>query len=305
MPPELNGVVVVDKPGGISSAGVVARVKGLFGAQKVGHTGTLDPFATGVLVCCLNRATRLAQFFLKGDKVYEAELILGAETDTQDATGAVIEQHPLDHISAEQVRNTAARFVGPISQVPPVYSALKHQGTPLYKLARRGTAVEKPARQVRINHLEILEVNLPAVRFSVSCSSGTYVRTLCADMGRHLGCGGHLKELRRTVSCGFSIDDAMDLEKLTACKDKGRLNARVVPMNEALTFIPAVVADVVLADRIQKGMKLSEADFPVRPQVSDQGVFKVLDPHGRLIAVLGASPAATSYNYCCVFSAQG
>jgi len=303
MAPELNGIVVVDKPEGISSAGVVARVKEILGVKKVGHTGTLDPFATGVLICCINQATRLSQFFLKGDKVYEAELVLGTVTDTQDATGTVIERHPLDGVSAEQVHEMASRFVGTITQVPPVYSALKHQGTPLYKLARRGSPVEKPARPVRINHLEILEVNLPTVRFSVSCSSGTYVRTLCADIGRKLGCGGHLKALCRTASCGFPIDAAISLEKLAELREQGGLGETVIPMNEALPFMPAAVADDVLAKRIRNGTKLSEADLPMPPRVSDQGVFKVVDPHGRLIAVLAESPATGRYNYCCVFSA--
>ncbi|MEE4112273.1 MAG: tRNA pseudouridine(55) synthase TruB [Desulfobacteraceae bacterium] len=303
MAPELNGIVVVDKPKGISSAGVVARVKELFGVKKVGHTGTLDPFATGVLICCINQATRLSQFFLKGDKVYEAELVLGSITDTQDATGTVIERHPLNGVSAEQVHEMAARFVGTISQVPPVYSALKHQGTPLYKLARQGSPVEKPARSVRINHLEILEVNLPAVRFSVSCSSGTYVRTLCADIGRNLGCGGHLNALCRKASCGFGIEAAFSLEKLAEFRLQGRLGESVIPMNEALPFMPAVVADNGLAKRIRNGMKLSESDLPIPPRGSDQGVFKVVDAHGRLIAVLAESPATGSVNYCCVFSA--
>jgi len=303
MPAELNGIVVVDKPKGISSAGVVARVKGIFGVKKVGHTGTLDPFATGVLICCINQATRLSQFFLKGDKVYEAELVLGTVTDTQDATGTVIEKHSLNGLSAEQVHETAARFVGAITQVPPIYSALKHQGTPLYKLARRGVPVEKPARPVRINHLEILEVKLPAVRFSVSCSSGTYVRTLSADIGRKLGCGGHLKALCRTASCGFSIDAAFGLEKLAELRQQGRLGGTVIPMNEALPFMPVAKVDDLLAKRILNGTKLSETDIPVPSQMSDQGVFKVVDPHGRLIAVLAGSPATGRYNYCCVFSA--
>lgn len=303
MPPELNGIVVVDKPSGISSAGVVARVKGIFGAKKVGHTGTLDPFATGVLICCINRATRLSQFFLEGDKVYEAELVLGKVTDTQDATGTVIERHPLDGIAVEQVREIAARFVGTITQVPPVYSALKHQGTPLYKLARRGVPVEKPARSIRINQLEILDVNLPAVRFSVSCSSGTYVRTLCADIGRELGCGGHLKTLRRTASSGFTTDEAFSLEELVSLGERGGLAETVIPMNEALPFMPAAVADDVLVKKIQNGIKLSEADLPDAPRVSAQGKFKVVDENGRLIAMLAESPATGIYNYCCVFLA--
>jgi tRNA pseudouridine55 synthase len=303
MPPELNGIVVVDKPKGITSAGVVARIKGIFGVNKVGHTGTLDPFATGVLICCLNQATRLARFFLKGDKVYEATLVLGTVTDTQDATGTVTGRHALDGLSAQQVEETAAQFVGDITQVPPVYSALKHQGTRLYQLARRGVPVEKPARPVRISRLEILEMNLPTVRLSVSCSAGTYIRTLCADIGQKLGCGGHLEALCRTASCGYAIDDAISLEKLSEFRAQGELAQSMIPMNEALPFMPAVMADHRLTKRILNGTKLSEADLPIPPDVSDHGTFQVVDPHGRLIAVLAESTATDSYNYCCVFSA--
>ncbi|BBO76458.1 tRNA pseudouridine synthase B [Desulfosarcina widdelii] len=303
MPSELNGIVVVDKPDGLSSARVVSRIKALFGARKTGHTGTLDPFATGVLVCCLNRATRLSRFFLKGDKTYEAVLRLGIQTDTQDPTGAVVAEQPVEGITDTTITRIAGRFIGEIAQVPPVYSALKHEGTPLYKLARRGEAIEKPARMVRIDRLDILEVNLPEVRFRVSCSSGTYIRTLCADMGDALGCGGHLKRLRRTVSCGFSIEDALNPEALAALKDRGMLEKAVIGMNDALPFIPAVVADDGLAGKVANGMKLSKEDFPSSPARSREGFFKIVDRSGRLIAVLGDSGYPDSYNYCCVFAA--
>lgn len=303
MPPELNGIVVVDKPAGMSSAGVVAQVKRLFGASKVGHAGTLDPLATGVLICCINQATRLSRFLLLGDKTYEAELVLGVATDTQDATGRVVERRSIDGVTAERVREAALRFVGTISQIPPVYSALKHRGTPLYKLARRGLAVEKPARTIRIDHLEIQDVRPPAVRFSVSCSSGTYVRTLCDNIGRRLGCGGHLKQLRRTASCGFSIDDAVSLEELAERGDQDRLHEALIPMSDALPFMPAAVADDALVRRIRHGGKLSNADLQVTPHGASPGPFKVTDPRGDLIAILTPSQASDSYNYCCVFSA--
>jgi tRNA pseudouridine55 synthase len=299
----LNGIVVVDKPEGISSAKVVARVKAILGAKKVGHAGTLDPFATGVLVCCINQATRLSRFLLCGDKTYEAELVLGVATDTQDATGTVIQRGSLNHVSEKNVRETAARFVGPIAQTPPVYSALKHRGTPLYKLARRGMAVEKPARPVQIHRLEIREINLPTVRFEVSCSAGTYVRTLCADMGRELGCGGHLRRLRRTASGKFSIGEAVGLEKLAESRDLNRLEQTVIPMSDVLPFMPAATADEATLKKVQHGMPLSTSDFAVLPDLSAEGVFKVIDPGGRLIAVLQASSTADHYNYCCVFSA--
>ncbi len=303
MPPELNGIVVVDKPEGLSSARVVSRIKMLFGAKKVGHTGTLDPLATGVLICCLNQATRLSQFFLKGDKTYEAVLRLGTSTDTQDATGTVTARHPVIRVTDAMVVQTAKRFTGSITQVPPVYSALKHQGTPLYKLARRGKPVEKPARRVRIDRLDILDMNLPEIRFLVSCSSGTYIRTLCADMGEALGCGGHLKALRRTASCGFTIDRAIGLDDLDHLNARGRLGDAVIGMSDALPFVPWAVADDTLAHKIRNGMKLSEVDFPIRPTPSDQGYFKVVDQSGHLIAVLGELSTADNYNYCCVFSA--
>jgi tRNA pseudouridine55 synthase len=303
MPSELSGIVVVDKPEGISSAGVVARVKKLFSARKVGHAGTLDPLATGVLVCCLNRATRLSQFLLKGDKMYEAELVLGTATDTQDTTGTIVARHPLTGITEERIRAAAAGFVGPITQVPPVYSALKHQGIPLYKLARQGKAVEKPARPIRIHRLELLAIDLPRVRFTVSCSSGTYVRTLCADIGRELGCGGHLLRLRRTASSGFTTHDAWDLERLTQWQATGRLQETVISMSAALPFMPQVVADEAMANKIRHGMKLAEADFGDPPRMSDPGAFKVVDRHGCLIAVISESQAPGNYNYCCVFSA--
>ena len=300
MPAELNGIVVVDKPAGMSSARVVARVKQMTGARKVGHTGTLDPFATGVLICCLNQATRISRFLLEGDKTYTAEMVLGVETDTQDATGQVTARCAVEGITSESVHDVAARFVGLIDQVPPVYSALKHRGTPLYKLARRGTAVSKPARPVRIHGLDILAVDLPRVRFSVACSAGTYVRTLCADMGRVLGCGGHLDALRRTASCGFGIATALDLEGLAALQADGRLAAAVIPMDAALPSLPAVTVDAVLAGKIANGGKLVDADFR-DPPPSHGGAFKVRDPGGRLIAILERLAEEEGYNYCCVF----
>ncbi len=299
MPSELNGIVVVDKPDGLSSARVVSRVKAIVGARKVGHTGTLDPFATGVLICCINRATRIARFLLDGDKAYVAEMVLGVETDTQDATGRVTAQAAVDGITAERVRDAARRFIGRIDQVPPVYSALKHRGTPLYKLARRGAAVEKPARPVRIDRLDILAVDPPRVRFSVACSAGTYVRTLCADLGRALGCGAHLDALRRTASCGFGIAAALDLDRLAELRDAGRIASVVISTDAALPSMPAVTVDAVLAGKIANGGKLCNADFSEPPP--DGVAFKVRDPGGRLIAILERPAAQDGYNYCCVF----
>ena len=230
-------------------------------------------------------------------------LQLGTQTDTQDATGSVIDRHPVDGISEKMIVQTAEQFVGEIEQVPPVFSALKHKGTPLYKLARRGKAVEKPARMVRIDRLNIVDVNLPEVSLSISCSSGTYIRTLCADLGGALGCGGHLKALRRTESSGFTVARAVSLEDLDRLRELDRLDDTVIGMQEALHFMPETIADDALSRKIQNGMKLAATDFPARPVASNQGVFKVVDASGRLIAVMGDSESGNHYIYCCVFSA--
>ncbi|MBW1845643.1 MAG: tRNA pseudouridine(55) synthase TruB [Deltaproteobacteria bacterium] len=208
---DINGLLVIDKHASITSARAVAIVKKLCGVRKVGHTGTLDPFATGVLICCMNKATKLATFLLRGNKKYFAVLHLGVETDTQDSTGTIISTSDRVEFSEEAIKDVFDKFIGTVEQFPPVYSALKHKGVPLHKLARSGKAVSKPPRRVHISSIEIKEIVLPLVQFEITCSAGTYVRTLCSDIGKHLGCGGHLKALRRTESSGFAIEDALTL----------------------------------------------------------------------------------------------
>jgi len=297
-----GGVVVVDKPAGISSAGVVAAVKRIFGARKAGHAGTLDPFATGVLVCCLNQATRLSRFFLHGDKAYAAQLHLGIETDTQDATGKVIGVAEDPKLSQAEIQAAFERFKGRIWQTPPTYSALKHRGTPLYKLARSGAPVQKEARQVVISHLDVRAIHLPEVWFDVVCSGGTYVRTLCADIGRTLGCGGHLKALRRVESSGFKITEAVSLETLEALAGTDRLDTAVIAMADALRNTPAFRADVCLAEKIRFGRKLSAADVTgpcgEAPPKKGQRLVKILDGEGCLLAVLEYNRHSGSYDYC-------
>ena len=190
---EFSGIIVVDKPANITSARVVAVIKKRLGARKVGHTGTLDPFATGVLICCINKATKLARFFLQGWKKYTAVLHLGIETDTQDSTGSIISTSDRIDCSEKKIQSVIQQYEGTIEQFPPLYSALKYKGVALYKLARSGKPVQKPARRVFISYIKILEIRLPFIRFETFCSAGTYIRTLCADIGTSLGCGGHLK----------------------------------------------------------------------------------------------------------------
>ncbi|GBC63921.1 tRNA pseudouridine(55) synthase TruB [Desulfonema ishimotonii] len=297
----LNGILIIDKPEEMSSARALACVKKATGVRKAGHTGTLDPFATGVLVCCVNQATKLSRFFLHGDKSYEATLLLGVETDTQDLTGSVLSTCENLCFSDEEVRAAFAPFEGRIEQQPPVYSALKHNGVPLYKLARQGKPVQKPPRTVLISRLEILEIALPEVRFAVSCSGGTYIRTLAADIGRALGCGAHLKALRRTGSSHFALKDAVTLAELGDLAAAGRIGDRLVSLSDALTHMPDHQADHRLMRKIMYGNTIARSDIPAN---LPEGYLRVTDSANRLLAVLSHKKESDTYNYCCVFNSN-
>ena len=302
---DLSGVLVVDKPAGISSAKAVAIVKKSLLAKKVGHTGTLDPFATGVLVCCINNATKLAKFFLQGKKKYTALVHLGVETDTQDSTGIVISKCNKINFSENQIQSVFKRFEGKIEQLPPVFSALKHKGVPLYKLARKGKPVQKPARSVFISYIDILDINLPFVRFEVLCSSGTYIRTLCSDIGTSLGCGGHLKELRRTESSQFLIQDAVTVSELEELAKFGKLPQHLINMADALKDMNSFIANDELTQKIFRGNIITQQDISpdlAKKQTSDQnGLLKILNRENKLIAVLTFDKGKNSFKYNCVF----
>ncbi len=297
----INGVIVVDKPADISSARVVARVKALLNVGKAGHTGTLDPFATGVLVCCINDATKLARFLLHGNKKYEAVLQLGVETDTQDFTGNIISTCNKTEFSDKQLRTAFKKFEGDVKQLPPVYSALKHKGVPLYKLARKGKPVQKPARHIFISSINILEIALPAIRFEVSCSAGTYIRTLCSDIGKVLGCGGCLKELRRIESSGFTIKESLTLPELERLALSNKLSDRIISMADTLQNMPEHIADKALTDKIIHGNTLTMLDGIGQHTENKDAFIKILDTNKNLIAVLNFKKDSNRYNYCCVF----
>ena len=257
----ISGVIVMDKPPDVSSARVVAEVKKILKARKVGHTGTLDPMATGVLVCCVNQATRIAQFLVKSKKRYRATLHLGVETDTQDATGKVISDTGAATANAELIGAVISRFEGSYLQAPPAYSALKMKGIPLYRYARAGRPVHKPARLVLIDKIEVLSIEPPFVHFIVTCSSGTYVRTLCSDIGKELGCGGHLKALRRIESGQFTAGDALTVPELEALADQNRIPERIVSMTDALSNIPEATANKALTLKIKHGRVIHAHDI--------------------------------------------
>ncbi|MED7819433.1 MULTISPECIES: tRNA pseudouridine(55) synthase TruB [unclassified Francisella] len=211
----LNGVIVVDKDKDISSNKVLQQLKYLFNAQKAGHTGTLDPMATGVLPICFGRATKIAQYLLDADKEYITTIKLGIETDSGDAEGNIIAQNNNIPILTESlVEAILEKFRGEISQTPPMYSALKYNGQPLYKLAREGKSIEIKSRDIKIYKLELLDFSETTLKVRVKCSKGTYIRSLAIDIGKELGCGGHLISLQRTQSGPFSLDQAFSLEQL-------------------------------------------------------------------------------------------
>jgi tRNA pseudouridine55 synthase len=210
----VDEIIVVDKPKGITSHDVVDAVRRRFGIRKVGHAGTLDPMATGVLVVLTGKRTKESEIFLKDDKEYEGELTLGATSDTQDAEGRIAASgKPID-FTEDEIRAVFTKFVGAIEQAPPAYSAVKHNGKKLYELARKGIIVKKEPRKITILSLDILGISLPKIRFKVVCSKGTYIRQLAADIGARLGCGAYLSALRRTRSGRFAISDAITLDEL-------------------------------------------------------------------------------------------
>ena len=230
-----SGMLIVNKPSGLTSHDVVARVRRLTSTRQVGHAGTLDPLATGVLVVCLGQATRISEYLLGHDKRYRAKIRLGLETDTYDAAGRVIATYEV-HVDQAAVRNALQQFVGPIQQVPPMYSALKRKGQKLYELARQGIEVEREARAVVIHSIAVHDVQLPDLTIEVHCSAGTYVRSLAHDLGVALGTGAHVLELTRTASGPFTIEQAVDLEQLT---DQWSMHLHSI--DEALADWPLVV----------------------------------------------------------------
>ncbi len=301
-----SGLLVVNKPADITSAKVVARLKKITGVRKAGHTGTLDPFATGILICCVNRATRLAGFFLHGHKTYRGLLVLGRETDTFDATGTTTSKCDTIQVSDKEIESVFNQFKGSIEQLPPVYSALKHKGVPLYKLARSGKPVQKPPRQVVISKLSILDIDLPAVRFEVSCSAGTYIRSLCSDIGKALGCGGHLKTLNRIENCGFTLDDAATLEELEKLAISGKLSDKLISMNDALKGMTGYISNKQLTEKVLAGQPIWAEDLKHHKQKPTgkpcfKEHIKIVEPDNNLIAVLRRQTTDKPYDYSCVF----
>ncbi|MBU4277139.1 MAG: tRNA pseudouridine(55) synthase TruB [Proteobacteria bacterium] len=282
-----DGVLVVDKPAGPTSHDVVERLRRRFRPAKLGHTGTLDPFATGVLVLAFNRATRMSNMLGSGNKIYAGTVSLGTATDTGDPTGEVIETAPVPQISPEQAQAALAALEGERQQAPPAYSAAKHQGKPLYAYARQGVAVEKPARAINVGQTKLVAVESGEIAFELTCSKGTYVRSLAEDLARELGTVGHLKQLRRLASAPFSLGEALELDEALDLSPQ-ELAGRLIGLSQALerAGLPAMEVDADTAWQVRQGMILPRETFLTPGSGPAQGAFRVLTPEGELVAVL-------------------
>ncbi len=227
----IHGILNVYKEKGYTSHDVVAKLRGITGQKKIGHTGTLDPKAAGVLPVCLGKGTKLCELLTDEDKTYEAVLLLGTKTDTQDIWGEVLAERNTKTLTEEAVTEAVFSFLGEYDQIPPMYSALKVNGRKLYELARRGQVVKRSPRRVKIHDIRLLEISLPRVRMSVTCSKGTYIRTLCDDIGEKLGCGGCMEELTRTRAGRFTVSDSRTLDEIRTAFERDRLAELVVPVD--------------------------------------------------------------------------
>lgn len=282
----MDGVLVIDKPSRRTSFDVVQEVRRALRVKKVGHTGTLDPMATGVLPLCLGEATKIAQFITESSKAYEATLQLGAVTDTLDADGHVLEQRDVPVLSAELLEQALEGFRGTFLQTPPMYSAVKVGGRRLYELARAGEEVDRAARQVTVHELLLRDFSATQVRLSVRASKGFFVRVLAAEVGARLGCGAHLVALRRTQSGPFTLAGAVPLAELLASPTLA--SARLVSMGDALAELPEVRVTAAEAVRVRHGGAVEVATSMV-------GLVRVLGPEGDLLAVAEVVRGRLSY----------
>jgi len=299
--PELHGLLLVDKPEGLTSAAVVATVKRTLRQRKVGHLGTLDPFATGLLPVCIGEGTKIAPFLADDVKRYVGEIALGVTTDTLDRTGTVVEQHPVPALSTERVAAAVAALRGDIFQTPPMYSALKRGGVPLYRLARAGQTIERAPRPVRIATFDVAMTAPDRLTFAVTCSRGTYVRVLAQDLGRALDTGAHLATLRRTACGPFDIRDAVRLDDLERAAMEQRLP--LLTPSTALGALRAVEVDGRTITSIRRGQQRALGALGL-PRGAGE-VVRVASRDGQLVAIAAATPDGAGWQLARVMVGDG
>ncbi|MBR2046519.1 MAG: tRNA pseudouridine(55) synthase TruB [Agathobacter sp.] len=281
----INGIINVYKEKGFTSFDVVAKMRGMFHQKKIGHTGTLDPDAEGVLPVCLGKATKVCDLLTDKDKEYKAVLLLGVETDTQDISGEILNQKEVD-VSEDMVREAILSFVGEYEQVPPMYSALKVNGQKLCDLARKGITVERKSRKVTIHHIEILSMNLPEVEIIVSCSKGTYIRTLCDDIGKKLGCFGCMKSLLRTKVDRFELEDAYKLSELEELLRQPESEwSFVAPIDTVFQKYVSVTAMTEAQKLVDNGNRIPDALILDMSEKKMQEKVRLYDANDRFIGI--------------------
>lgn len=295
-PKRVSGILNIDKPLGMTSHDVVATVRRITGEKKVGHAGTLDPMATGVLLVCLGQATRVTEYLMDASKRYRAGIILGIATDTYDAEGRVTHRTIDVTFTHVQIEEALSSFVGKIEQVPPPYSAIKHQGVPLYKLARRGIFVEGEPRLVEIYGIELIDWSPPLLKIEVECSRGTYIRSLAHDLGEELNCGAYLRDLIRLAIGGFTLEDALTLDDFAESFSMGRWRNLLHPIDEALLGFDAMFVDRDTEYRIRHGQRIEG-----KGAVST-ALCRAYSPAGDLIGLLERDPRTGLWQPRKVFS---
>ena len=273
-----SGVLNIDKPQGLTSHDVVARVRKLMGTRRVGHAGTLDPLATGVLLVCVGPATRIVEYLQQGRKIYETTIRLGQSTNTYDADGEITAQAPVPDFHLDDLEQALDAFRGDIVQTPPIYSAIKKDGQPLYKLARAGKKVEAPTRHVTIDAIELLSWQNPLLELRITCSPGTYIRAIAHDVGQALGVGGHVQTLRRVASGSWRVEDAVTLAELQ--EEKQDLSRYLHGLRGALSMLPPVILTAELAYRFTLGQRI-----PLDPPPSAASDLRVLGPGERFLGI--------------------
>ena len=290
-----NGIINVYKEEGFTSNDVVAKLRGILHQRKIGHAGTLDPAAVGVLPVLLGSGCRISEYMMDHDKTYRAKLLLGVTTDTQDTTGTVLESRDVSTLSEKDVTEAVLSFQGEYDQIPPMYSAKQINGKRLYDLAREGITVERRPVRVKIDALRIESVALPEVTFTVDCSKGTYIRTLCADIGEKLGCGGALAHLSRIRVGGFYIEDALTLSRIQELADRGQIGERIIPVEEMFLDHLRVRTQPSCDRKLLNGNRLEPEEIGLPPGGAGE-LLRVCTSEGEFIAVYRRDEQSGSYS---------
>lgn len=281
----MDGVIVVNKPWGKTSHDMVSFIRRTFGIKKVGHTGTLDPAATGVLPICIGKATKAAEFLTSQDKSYRAELVLGMTTDTLDAEGEILTEQPYVHVTQAMLENIIKKFIGEIEQIPPMFSAIKKDGKKLYELARSGVTVEREKRRVMIERIELLRFDQEKgiAQIDVDCSKGTYIRTLCEDIGAALGCGAYMNKLVRTKSGRFTLENSLTPEVITKVLNSGGINQFLTSIDSLFDGYPQLILNQRQAERVMNGVRLPADGLVAAGTCAD--LFRLYDEQGRFLSI--------------------